>query len=210
MAQHLVQVFVDLKEKEILRIVQQRLDAGEDPFAIMSDARNALTIIGDRFSAGEYFISELVYSGVIMTRISELVKPVLSKAPDFERRGKVVIGTVAGDIHDIGKNIVIFMLDSHGFEVHDLGVDVPIERFVEAVREVKPQVVGLSGFLTLTYDVMKETIEAIKEAGLRDQVRIMIGGGQMDDRIKDYVGADAYGPDAMAAVSLAKGWVGGK
>lgn len=210
MAQHLVQVFVDLKEKEILRIVQQRLDAGEDPFAIMSDARNALTIIGDRFSAGEYFISELVYSGVIMTRISELVKPVLSKAPDFERRGKVVIGTVAGDIHDIGKNIVIFMLDSHGFEVHDLGVDVPIERFVEAVREVKPQVVGLSGFLTLTYDVMKETIEAIKEAGLRDQVRIMIGGGQMDDRIKDYVGADAYGPDAMAAVSLTKGWVGGK
>lgn len=210
MAQHLVQVFVDLKEKEILRIVQQRLDAGEDPFAIMSDARNALTIIGDRFSAGEYFISELVYSGVIMTRISELVKPVLSKAPDFERRGKVVIGTVAGDIHDIGKNIVIFMLDSHGFEVHDLGVDVPIERFVEAVREVKPQVVGLSGFLTLTYDVMKETIQAIKEAGLRDQVRIMIGGGQMDDRIKDYVGADAYGPDAMAAVSLAKGWVGGK
>jgi methanogenic corrinoid protein MtbC1 len=210
MAQHLVQVFVDLKEKEILRIVQQRLDAGEDPFAIMSDARNALTIIGDRFSAGEYFISELVYSGVIMTRISELVKPVLSKAPDFERRGKVVIGTVAGDIHDIGKNIVIFMLDSHGFEVHDLGVDVPIERFVEAVREVKPQVVGLSGFLTLTYDVMKETIEAIKEAGLRDQVRIMIGGGQMDDRVKDYVGADAYGPDAMAAVSLAKGWVGGK
>ncbi len=210
MAEDLVQVFVDLKEKEILRIVQQRLDAGEDPFAIMSDARNALTIIGDRFSAGEYFISELVYSGVIMTRISELVKPVLSKAPDFERRGKVVIGTVAGDIHDIGKDIVVFMLDSHGFEVHDLGVDVPIERFVEAVREVKPQVVGLSGFLTLTYDVMKETIEAMKEAGLRDQVRIMIGGGQMDDRVKDYVGADAYGPDAMAAVSLAKGWVGGK
>lgn len=210
MAEDLVQVFVDLKEKEILRIVQQRLDAGEDPFAIMSDARNALTIIGDRFSAGEYFISELVYSGVIMTRISELVKPVLSKAPDFERRGKVVIGMVAGDIHDIGKDIVVFMLDSHGFEVHDLGVDVPIERFVEAVREVKPQVVGLSGFLTLTYDVMKETIEAMKEAGLRDQVRIMIGGGQMDDRVKDYVGADAYGPDAMAAVSLAKGWVGGK
>ena len=210
MAEDLVQVFVDLKEKEILTIVQQRLDAGEDPFAIMSDARNALAIIGDRFSGGEYFISELIYSGVIMTRISELVKPVLSKAPDFERRGKVVIGTVAGDIHDIGKNIVVFMLDSHGFEVHDLGVDVPIERFVEAVREVKPQVVGLSGFLTLTYDVMKETIEAIKEAGLRDQVRIMIGGGQMDDRIKDYVGADAYGPDAMAAVSLAKGWVGGK
>lgn len=210
MAEDLVQVFVDLKEKEILRIVQQRLDAGEDPFAIMSDARNALTIIGDRFSAGEYFISELVYSGVIMTRISELVKPVLSKAPDFERRGKVVIGTVAGDIHDIGKDIVVFMLDSHGFEVHDLGVDVPIERFVEAVREVEPQVVGLSGFLTLTYDVMKETIEAMKEAGLRDQVRIMIGGGQMDDRVKDYVGADAYGPDAMAAVSLAKGWVGGK
>lgn len=208
MAEDLVQAFVDLKENEVLRIVQERLDADEDPFAIMSDARSALTIIGSRFHEGEYFISELIYSGVIMARISELIKPTLSTAPDVKRQGKVVIGTVAGDIHDIGKNIVVFMLDSHGFEVHDLGVDVTVERFVEAIREVKPEVVGLSGFLTFTYDVMKETIGAIKEAGLRDQVRIMIGGGQMDDRVKDYAGADAYGLDAMAAVSLAKKWVG--
>jgi len=208
MAEDLVQAFVDLKENEVLRIVQERLDANEDTFAIMSDARSALAIIGNRFHEGEYFISELIYSGVIMTRISELIKPRLSKAPDVKRHGKVVIGTVAGDIHDIGKDIVVFMLDSHGFEVHDLGVDVAVERFVEAIREVKPEVVGLSGFLTFTYDVMKETIGAIKEAGLRDQVKIMIGGGQMDDRVKDYAGADAYGLDAMAAVSLAKKWVG--
>ena len=208
MAEDLVQAFVDLKENEVLRIVQERLDANEDTFAIMSDARSALAIIGNRFHEGEYFISELIYSGVIMTRISELIKPTLSRAPDVKRQGKVVIGTVAGDIHDIGKNIVVFMLDSHGFEVHDLGVDVAVERFVEAIREVKPEVVGLSGFLTFTYDVMKETIGAIKEAGLRDQVKIMIGGGQMDDRVKDYAGADAYGLDAMAAVSLAKKWVG--
>jgi len=208
MAEDLVRAFVDLKEKDVLRIVQERLDADEDPFATMSDARSALTIIGNRFHEGEYFISELIYSGVIMTRISELIKPRLSKAPDVKRHGKVVIGTVAGDIHDIGKDIVVFMLDSHGFEVHDLGVDVAVERFVEAIREVKPEVVGLSGFLTFTYDVMKETIGAIREAGLRDQVKIMIGGGQMDDRVKDYAGADAYGLDAMAAVSLAKKWVG--
>lgn len=210
MAEDLVKALVDLSEEEALKIVQERLDAGDAPLKILDDARSAMTIIGDRFSEGEYFIPELVYSGEIMTEISEIIKPKLAKAPDFKRQGKVVIGTVAGDIHDIGKNIVVFMLDTHGFEVHDLGVDIAPEKFVETIREVKPEVVGLSGFLTFAYDAMKETIAAIKDAGLRDQVKIMIGGGQMDNRVREYVGADAYGPDAMAAVSLAKGWVGGK
>jgi 5-methyltetrahydrofolate--homocysteine methyltransferase len=143
-----------------------------------------------------------------MQEISSLVKPVLTKGLEVESTGKVVFGTVAGDIHDIGKNIVVFMLESHGFEVIDLGVDVPITKFVEAVREEKPQVVGLSGFLTFAYDVMKDTVAAIEEAGLRDQVKIMIGGGQMDEHVKEYVKADAYGPDAMAAVNLSKQWSG--
>ncbi len=167
-----------------------------------------MTIVGGRFSQGEYFIPELVFSGEIMKGISDLVKPKLTKTPDFKTHGKVVIGTVSGDIHDIGKNIVAFMLESHGFEVHDLGIEVPIENFVEAIKDGKPQVVGLSGFLTFAYDVMKDTVEAIKEAGLRDQVKIMIGGGQMDDKVSGYIGADAYGPDAMAAVTLSKEWIG--
>jgi methanogenic corrinoid protein MtbC1 len=117
-----------------------------------------------------------------------------------------VIGTVAGDIHDIGKDIVIFMLDVNNFEVIDLGVDVPAEKFVEVVRERRPQVVGLSGFLTMAFDQMKVTVEALQAAGLRDSVKVMIGGAIMDDEVSRYVGADAYGADAPAAVRLATGW----
>jgi 5-methyltetrahydrofolate--homocysteine methyltransferase len=119
-----------------------------------------------------------------------------------------VLGTVAGDIHDLGKDVVGFMLDISNFEVHDLGVDVPAEKFVQAIQEVNPEVVGLSGFLTLAFDQMRVTIEAIKEAGLRDSVKIMIGGAIMDDSAAQYIGADAYGPDATAAVKLAKSWTG--
>ena len=120
-----------------------------------------------------------------------------------------IIRIVAGDIHDIGKDLVVFMLDVNGYEVFDLGIDVPVQKFVDTVKETGSKVVGLSGFLTLAFQSMKDTIEAIKEAGLRDQVKIMIGGGQIDDQVKTFSGADAYGKDAMAAVTLAKGWIGG-
>jgi 5-methyltetrahydrofolate--homocysteine methyltransferase len=208
MADDFVQVLVNLEEQQALKMVQERLDAAEDPLNILEDSRIAMSEIGERFSNGQYFIPELVFAGEIMQEISDLVKPVLTEEPEVDRPGKVVVGTVSGDIHDIGKNIVVFMLESHGFEVVDLGVDVPISRFVETIQAEKPQVVGLSGFLTFAYDVMKDTVAAIEEAGLRDRVKIMIGGGQMDDHVKDYVKADAYGPDAMAAVNLSKGWVG--
>jgi 5-methyltetrahydrofolate--homocysteine methyltransferase len=115
---------------------------------------------------------------------------------------------VAGDIHDIGKDIVVFMLDVNGFEVYDLGVDVPAQKFVEKIKESNAPIIGLSGFLTLAYDSMKQTIEVIKEAGLRDNVKIMIGGGQITEEIQKHTGADAYGKDAMAGVSLAKKWAG--
>ena len=120
----------------------------------------------------------------------------------------MLIGTVAGDIHDIGKDIVTFMVDVSGYEVLDLGIDVPVEVFVEKVREFKPQVVGLSGFLTLAFDAMKKTVEALDAAGLRKGVKIMIGGGQMDDEVCKYVHADAYGKDAVAAVNLCRQWIG--
>ncbi len=123
--------------------------------------------------------------------------------------GKAVVGTVAGDIHDIGKDLVVFMLDVSGFEVLDLGIDVPAQKFVDAIKESGSRVVGLSGFLTLAFDSMKETIDAIQKAGLRDKVKIMIGGGQIDEQVRRFTGADAYGRDAVAAVQLAKGWIGG-
>jgi len=209
MAKDLVKTLADLKEKEALKIVEDRLSAGEDPLKILDDAKRALEIVGKRFSDCEYFIPDLVYAGEILKAITERVKPKIAKGAEVKRIGKVVIGTVAGDIHDIGKDIVVFMLDVNGFEVFDLGIDVPAQKFVDKIKETNSKVVGLSGFLTLAFDSMKETVEAIKKAGLRDKVKIMIGGGQIDDQVKGFAGADAYGKDAMAAVTLAKGWIGG-
>ena len=208
MAQDLVNTLADLKEEEAIKIVKDRLGAGEDPLKIMEDARKGMEIVGKRFASSEYFIPDLVYSGEILRAATELVKPKLTKAAESKKLGKIVFGTVAGDIHDIGKDIVVFMLDVNGFEVHDLGVDVPAQKFVEKIKETGAPIVGLSGFLTLAFDSMKETVEAIKSAGLRDKVKIMIGGGQMSDEIKNYSGADAYGNDAMAGVTLAKKWTG--
>jgi methanogenic corrinoid protein MtbC1 len=208
MAGNLVNALADLKEEEALKIVKDRLGASEDPLKILEDARKGMETVGDRFSKSEYFIPDLMYSGEILKGVTELVKPKLAKAAESKKLGKVVFGTVAGDIHDIGKDIAAFMLDVNGFEVHDLGIDVPAQKFVDKIKETDATIVGLSGFLALAFDSMKETVEAIKAAGLRDKVKIMIGGGQMSDEIKNYTGADAYGKDAMAGVTLAKKWIG--
>lgn len=209
MAKDLVSALADLKEKEALEIVQERLGSGDDPLNILNDARKGVEIVGQRFSSSEYFIPDLVYSGEILKAITDLVKPKISKVAETKRLGKVIIGTVAGDIHDIGKDIVVFMLDVNGFEVFDLGIDVPVQKFVDKIKETGSPVVGLSGFLTLAFQSMKDTVDAIKNAGLRDKVKIMIGGGQIDEQVKNFTGADAYGKDAMEAVKLAKGWIGG-
>jgi len=209
MAKDLVKTLADLKEKEALEIVQNRLSAGDDPLLILDDARRALEIVGKRFSDCEYFIPDLVYSGEILKAITDMVRPKLTKGAEVKRLGKVVVGTVAGDIHDIGKDIVVFMLDVNGFEVKDLGIDVPVQKFVDAIKETSSSVVALSGFLTLAFQSMKDTVEAIKKAGLREKVKIMIGGGQIDEQVRGFTGADAYGKDAMEAVKLAKGWIGG-
>lgn len=210
MTESLVNALADLKEKEALKIAADRLEAGEDPMAILDDARQAMAIVGGRFGNYEYFIPDLIYSGEILRQISEMVKPKLAMPADARRLGKVIVGTVAGDIHDIGKDIVVFMLDVSGFEVYDLGVDVPAQQFVDKIKETSAGIVGLSGFLTLAFDSMKETVQAIKTAGLRDKVKIMIGGGQINEEIRKYTDADAYGRDAMAGVALAKEWVGGR
>lgn len=208
MSDQLVNAIADMREEEALSLVQEMVESGVDPTVILEAAREAMSIVGRRYEQGTYFLPELIMAGEILRQITETIKPQLAKAPELKRYGKVVIGTVAGDIHDIGKNIVTFMLDANGFEVLDLGVDVPPQKFVQAIQDARPQVVGLSGFLTLAFDAMKETIEAIQAAGLRDTVKIMIGGGQVNESIKEYTGADAYGRDAVAGVSLTKKWLG--
>jgi methanogenic corrinoid protein MtbC1 len=207
MAGDLVNLLADLKEQEALKVVKERLAKGEDAFKILDDARKGMEIVGKRFASSQYFIPDLVYSGEILKAVTELVKPKLTKAAGTKKLGKVVFGTVAGDIHDIGKDIVVFMLDVNGFEVYDLGVDVPVQKFVDKIKETGAPIVGLSGFLTLAFDSMKQTIEAIKSAGLRDKVKIMIGGGQMSEEVRKYTGADAFGKDAMAGVTLAQKWI---
>jgi methanogenic corrinoid protein MtbC1 len=210
MTEDLVNTLADLKEEEAIKIVKERLSAGEDPLKILGDARKGMEIVGNRFASSEYFIPDLVYSGEILKSVTELVKPKMTGAAESKKVGKVVFGTVAGDIHDIGKDIVVFMLDVNGFEVHDLGVDVSAQKFVDKIKETGAPIVGLSGFLTLAFDSMKQTVEAIQAAGLRDKVKVMIGGGQMTEEVSKYTGADAYGKDAMAGVTLAKKWAGVK
>jgi methanogenic corrinoid protein MtbC1 len=209
MAGDLVNLLADLKEQEALKAVKDRLEAGEDAMKILDDARAGMEIVGKRFAESQYFVPDLVYSGEILKAVTEMVKPKLSQAAGTKKLGKIVFGTVAGDIHDIGKDIVVFMLDVNGFEVHDLGVDVPMQKFVDKIKETGAPVVGLSGFLTLAFDSMKQTVEAISGAGLRDKVKIMIGGGQMSEEVRKYTGADAYGKDAMAGVTLAQKWIAG-
>jgi len=209
MSGELVKLLSDLKEAEALEYVEKALAEGTDPMDLLTEAREGMNIVGQRFADEDYFIPDLIFSGEILKGVVGKLEPHLKKVKEEKRLGKVVVGTVAGDIHDIGKDLVVFMLDVHGFEVLDLGIDVPVEKFVDSVKESGSTVVGLSGFLTLAFDSMKETIDAIKAAGLRDQVKIMIGGGQMNDQVKNHVGADAYGSNAMEAVKLAQGWIGG-
>ncbi len=208
MSEELMKAITEMREEDALKIATQLLDAGTSPLEILDASRKGLDAIGKCFEEGTYFLPELMLAGEMMTQITELIKPKLAAMPERKRHGKVLIGTVEGDIHDIGKNIVSFMLDVNGFEVLDLGVNVPPQKFVDAVRDFQPQVVALSGFLTLSFDAMKNTVAAIASAGLRDKVKIMIGGGQINDEVKEYAGADGYGRDAMAGISFAKQWVG--
>lgn len=208
MSQQLVDAIADMREEEALKLVREMVESNSNPMAILDKTREAMDLVGKRFEEGTYFLPELMLAGEMMNQITEIIKPKLAEMPDRERHGKVLIGTVEGDIHDIGKNIVSFMLDVNGFEVLDLGVDVPSQKFVEAVQEFQPQIVALSGFLTLSFDSMKNTVAAIESAGLRDKVKIMIGGGQINEEVKEYAGADGYGKDAVAGISLAKKWTG--
>lgn len=206
MTQKLIDAITEMREADALRITEEMLDSGTSPLDVLEACRNAMEVIGERFEAGDCFVPELILAGEMLTQVSEIIKPRLEEAAASRKLGKVVIGTVEGDIHDIAKDIVAFMLDINGFEVTDLGVDVSPQKFVDAVQETSASIVGLSGFLTLAYDPMKDTVAALKNAGL--DVKIMIGGGQIDEHIREYTGADAYGRDAMAAVALARQWTG--
>jgi len=207
----LVGHLAEMEEDEGVELAKKMLlEEGADPLRVLELCRAAMDIVGKKFEDGEYFLPELVLAGEMLDTIGAIAKPLIKNAPGEEPRklGKVLIGTVHGDLHDIGKNIVSFMLDINGFEVKDIGIDVPAATFVSEIETYKPDVVGLSGFLTLAFDSMKETISVIDQAGLRSDVKIMIGGGQIDETVRAYTGADAFGVNAVEAVTLCKSWMG--
>jgi len=210
MENKLINAIVEMQEEEAVDLARELLDGGAKPLDVMNDCRSAMEIVGKKFEEGEYFIPQLMMAGEILTQISELAKEKMAEdsAQETTYLGKVVLGTIEGDIHDIGKNIVTFILDINGFEVIDLGVNVSPAKFVEAVKEHQPQVMGMSCLLTVAFEPMKQTVEALQEAGLRDKVKVMIGGAAINEQVKNYTGADAWGKDAVEAVNLAKNWVG--
>jgi methanogenic corrinoid protein MtbC1 len=213
MSEKLIEAMVEMKEQEALERAKDLISSGEDPFKILNACSEAMETVGKRFETGEYFLPQLILAGEMLRQISEMLKPKLkdkTTSVASESLGKVLIGTVKGDIHDIGKDIVTFMLQVNGFNVLDLGIDVPPSNFVDAIKDFQPQVVGMSCLLTLAFESMKETVDAIANAGLREEVKIMVGGGQVSEMVRDYANADAYGEDAVSAVRLAKNWVGVK
>jgi methanogenic corrinoid protein MtbC1 len=206
--EELTSAVVELREDDALAIVDRLLAEGADPIGILDDCKTAMDVIGEKFACGEAFIPELIMAGEIMQAVSAKLKPHLAARPAQEKIGKVALGTVKGDIHDIGKDIVATMLDIAGFEVVDLGVDVDEERFVAAARD-GAQVVAMSCLLTNAVEHMKQTVAALDAAGVRRHVKIMVGGAPITDQVREYTGADGWGKDAVAAVELAKTWLGG-
>jgi methanogenic corrinoid protein MtbC1 len=207
----LVEWLADMNEDDALALAKRMLlEDQKSPIRVLDLCRAAMDIVGKRFEEGEYFLPELVLAGEMLDTIGAIAKPLIKQGEGGESKklGKVLIGTVHGDLHDIGKNIVSFMLDINGFDVKDIGIDVPVKTFIDEIHAFQPDVVGLSGFLTLAFDSMKETIAAFEQAGMRDQFKIMIGGGQIDETVLAYTGADAFGVNAVEAVNLCKNWQG--
>lgn len=195
--------------EEAKDLARRALNAGVNPLDVVEAVREALDEVGDLYEKKEYFLMELTLAGSTATEIMEMVRPELKKTASLAR-GKVIIGTVFGDLHYIGKDIVIAMLTSQGLDVIDLGVDVPCASFIEAVKNEKPDVLAMSGLLTIVVDEMRKVIDTLKNEGLREGVKIMIGGRAVNEAFAQEIGADAFGANAVDAVRLATEWVGGK
>lgn len=191
----------------IRTLIKKAVAKGLPPYNIFTNGMvRGITVVGEKYEDGEYFLTELVAAGEIMKEGLEEISPLLN-SNDVKPLGKVVIGTVKGDLHDIGKNIVTMLLTSVGFAVTDLGVDVSGERFIEAVKSVKPEILGMSALLTTTMNSMKLTIEELRKVGLRDKVKIIVGGAAITEEFGKAIGADAAAMDAAQGVRICRKWM---
>ena len=208
----LAEAMANLDKDSVIDLVSKELMSEKDPLEIIEELRKGMEIIGEEFEKLERFLMDLIWAAQIFKDATELIMPMIKETKkDAPAKGKVVIGTVKGDIHDIGKNLIMALLECAGFEVVDLGVDVASEVFVEKIREHKPQIVGMSGLLTASIDAMQETIQAIENAGLREELRIIVGGGVVGDQwTKGKVKADAVTTSAVEGVKRAEKYVEAK
>ena len=205
----LIQAVGELDEEKVAGILKEFLDSNpieEDVQKVVNACQQGMGVVGDLFEKDEYFVGDLIFAGELLTGAINTLKPVLGST-NLEKTGKIVIGTVSGDLHDIGKNIFKTMAEAAGFEVYDLGVDQPADVFVEKVKEVKPEVVGMSGVLTLSIESMKDTVDSLKEAGLRNDVKVIIGGNPVNEDVRKHVGADAFTINAATGVKMCQEWV---
>ncbi len=202
--EELIARLADLEEDEVLAIVRRRVASGADPLRIVQECEQGVREVGERYARREYYIAGLIMGGEIFREVVAIVEPLFQGGAIRRTSGKVLLGTVKGDIHDIGKNLVHILLRCHGFTVQDLGVDVAPSEFAAAVRETRPDIVGLSGLLTVAYDTMRETV-AVLRSEITDGQRvppIIIGGGLIDEKVCRYIGADRWAPDALSGVHL--------
>ena len=202
--QQLTQLLADLEENAVLDIVNKRIRAGDDLMQILEECNEGMQIVGKRYERGEYYIAGLIMSGEIFREVVEMIQPLLVKKTDKKSSGRILVGTVSGDIHDIGKNMLGMLLTCYGFTVIDLGVDVPPAEFAAKAVESKPDIVGLSGLITASFEMMKETVSILRVEAKKHQLTfpILIGGGMIDEQVCQYVGADYWLKDAMAGVRL--------
>lgn len=196
----------DLEEDTVLEMLKEVMaDGGSKATEAMAACQEGMNIVGDRFASSEYFVGDLIFSGELMTEAMDIIRPALTQSSE-EGYGKMILCTVEGDLHDIGKNIVKAMLEAGGFEVVDLGIDTAPAEIVKAAKEQGIKVIGLSGVLTLAIDAMKATVEAFKEAGMRDDVKIIIGGAPVSAPVCELVGADAWAINPADTVNTCRGW----
>jgi methanogenic corrinoid protein MtbC1 len=196
----LIAAISDLQEEQALALVRRRIEAGDDPLLIIQDCKEGMRQVGAHYERNEYFLAGLIMAGEIFREVMELLHPIVAPSGSSRASGRVLLGTVEGDIHDLGKNIVNMLLGCRSFAVYDLGVNVPPAVFADQVDELQPDIVGLSGLLTSSYDAMRETADLLRSRGL--QAPIIIGGGQISDEVCRYVGADYWTTDAVAGVEI--------
>jgi 5-methyltetrahydrofolate--homocysteine methyltransferase len=206
MKEDIARALVDFKKEVVLGEIMKRLGDGEAPIQLIRELQDGMGRIGQKFESGAYFLSELLMSADLFAKAMEILEPRLQETV-MDTIGTIVIGTPKGDIHDIGKNIFCTVAKGNGFEVIDLGIDVPAQRFVDAVAELKPQILGFSALLTPSFEPMKAVVDLLIEKGLRDQVKIVVGGGVTTETVKKYVRADAQTADVLDGIKLCKGFL---